>query len=111
MVNKTSIIDSTYRNFEMEVLAGESNLVTKVQDFFPFYFKFNVLKPKGVPKSGEEETLITPFICTVPLLTPLSECESWQLLLSRFVLLCHEQTHSRRDQAGKGSPQITAYCQ
>lgn len=37
MVNKTSIIDSTYRNFEMEVLAGESNLVTKVQDFFsPF---------------------------------------------------------------------------
>lgn len=37
VVNKTSIIDSTYRNFEMEVLAGESNLVTKVQDFFsPF---------------------------------------------------------------------------
>ncbi|NWU83345.1 TRM5 methyltransferase, partial [Onychorhynchus coronatus] len=31
-VNKTSIIDSTYRNFEMEVLAGESNLVTKVKE-------------------------------------------------------------------------------
>ncbi|NWT02242.1 TRM5 methyltransferase, partial [Mionectes macconnelli] len=31
-VNKTSIIDSTYRNFEMEVLAGEKNLVTKVKE-------------------------------------------------------------------------------
>ncbi|KAM9014440.1 tRNA (guanine(37)-N(1))-methyltransferase isoform 2-T2 [Ara ararauna] len=29
VVNKTNIIDSTYRNFQMEVLAGESNLVTK----------------------------------------------------------------------------------
>lgn len=35
VVNKTSIIDSTYRNFQMEVLAGESNLVTKVQNFPP----------------------------------------------------------------------------
>uniref|UniRef100_A0A8B9Q0S3 tRNA (guanine(37)-N1)-methyltransferase n=1 Tax=Apteryx owenii TaxID=8824 RepID=A0A8B9Q0S3_APTOW len=32
VVNKTSIIDSTYRNFQMEVLAGESNLVTKVKE-------------------------------------------------------------------------------
>ncbi|OXB72216.1 UNVERIFIED_CONTAM: hypothetical protein H355_002864 [Colinus virginianus] len=32
VVNKTNIIDSTYRNFEMEVLAGESNLVTKVKE-------------------------------------------------------------------------------
>ncbi|XP_027493497.1 tRNA (guanine(37)-N1)-methyltransferase isoform X3 [Corapipo altera] len=31
-VNKTNIIDSTYRNFEMEVLAGEKNLVTKVKE-------------------------------------------------------------------------------
>lgn len=35
VVNKTNIIDSTYRNFEMEVLAGENNLVTKVQTFPP----------------------------------------------------------------------------
>lgn len=48
VVNKTNIIDSTYRNFEMEVLAGENNLVTKVQAFPPRCFKFNVLKPKGV---------------------------------------------------------------
>ncbi|KFZ58503.1 tRNA (guanine(37)-N1)-methyltransferase, partial [Antrostomus carolinensis] len=32
VVNKTNIIDSTYRNFQMEVLAGESNLVTKIKE-------------------------------------------------------------------------------
>uniref|UniRef100_A0A3B4V963 Uncharacterized protein n=1 Tax=Seriola dumerili TaxID=41447 RepID=A0A3B4V963_SERDU len=31
VVNKTNIIDSTYRNFKMEVLAGEENMVTKVK--------------------------------------------------------------------------------
>lgn len=30
VVNKTNTIDSTYRNFQMEVLAGEDNLVAKV---------------------------------------------------------------------------------
>lgn len=45
-MNKTNIIDSTYRNFEMEVLAGESNLVTKVQASSPWCFQFNVLNPK-----------------------------------------------------------------
>lgn len=40
VVNKTNIIDSTYRNFQMEVLAGESNLVTKVQDFSPLTLNF-----------------------------------------------------------------------
>lgn len=30
MVNKTNIIDTTYRNFKMEVLAGEENMVAKV---------------------------------------------------------------------------------
>ncbi|KAK2826046.1 hypothetical protein Q5P01_020260 [Channa striata] len=32
VVNKTSIIDSTYRNFKMEVLAGEENMVAKVKE-------------------------------------------------------------------------------
>nr|XP_020446773.1 tRNA (guanine(37)-N1)-methyltransferase [Monopterus albus] len=32
VVNKTSIIDSTYRNFKMEVLAGEENMLTKVKE-------------------------------------------------------------------------------
>uniref|UniRef100_A0A671LRF1 tRNA methyltransferase 5 n=1 Tax=Sinocyclocheilus anshuiensis TaxID=1608454 RepID=A0A671LRF1_9TELE len=31
VVNKTNTIDSTYRNFQMEVLAGESNMVAKVR--------------------------------------------------------------------------------
>ena len=30
VVNKTNTIDSTYRNFKMEVLAGEENMVAKV---------------------------------------------------------------------------------
>lgn len=30
VVNKTNTIDSTYRNFQMEVLAGEDNMVAKV---------------------------------------------------------------------------------
>jgi len=30
VVNKTNMIDSTYRNFKMEMLAGEENMVAKV---------------------------------------------------------------------------------
>ena len=29
-VNKINTIDNTYRNFEMEVLSGEENMMTKV---------------------------------------------------------------------------------
>ncbi|XP_068608032.1 tRNA (guanine(37)-N1)-methyltransferase [Brachionichthys hirsutus] len=32
VVNKTNTIDSTYRNFKMEVLAGEENMVAKVKE-------------------------------------------------------------------------------
>ncbi|XP_013883748.1 tRNA (guanine(37)-N(1))-methyltransferase [Austrofundulus limnaeus] len=32
VVNKTNIIDSTYRTFKMELLAGEENMVTKVKE-------------------------------------------------------------------------------
>ncbi|KAG7238497.1 hypothetical protein INR49_030770 [Caranx melampygus] len=32
VVNKTNIIDTTYRNFKMEVLAGEDNMVAKVKE-------------------------------------------------------------------------------
>ncbi|XP_047466966.1 tRNA (guanine(37)-N1)-methyltransferase [Mugil cephalus] len=32
VVNKINIIDSTYRNFKMEVLAGEENMVAKVKE-------------------------------------------------------------------------------
>lgn len=30
VVNKTNTIDSAYRNFKMEVMAGEENMVAKV---------------------------------------------------------------------------------
>lgn len=30
VVNKTNQIDNTYRNFQMEVLAGDTNMVTKL---------------------------------------------------------------------------------
>jgi hypothetical protein len=29
-VNKTNNIDNTYRNFEMEILAGDSNMITEL---------------------------------------------------------------------------------
>ncbi|XP_038584405.1 tRNA (guanine(37)-N1)-methyltransferase isoform X2 [Micropterus salmoides] len=32
VVNKTNMIDSTYRNFKMEVIAGEENMVAKVKE-------------------------------------------------------------------------------
>ncbi|CAL8272894.1 unnamed protein product [Merluccius merluccius] len=32
VVNKTNMIDSTYRNFKMEVLAGEENMMAKVKE-------------------------------------------------------------------------------
>ncbi|MEQ2237295.1 tRNA (guanine(37)-N1)-methyltransferase, partial [Ilyodon furcidens] len=32
VINKTNMIDSTYRNFKMEVLAGEENMVAKVKE-------------------------------------------------------------------------------
>ncbi|XP_076605513.1 tRNA (guanine(37)-N(1))-methyltransferase [Chaetodon auriga] len=32
VVNKTNIIDSTYRNFKMELLAGDENMVAKVKE-------------------------------------------------------------------------------
>ncbi|XP_063803775.1 tRNA (guanine(37)-N1)-methyltransferase isoform X2 [Pseudophryne corroboree] len=32
VVNKTNIIDSTYRNFQMELLAGEETMMTKVKE-------------------------------------------------------------------------------
>ncbi|XP_028995105.1 tRNA (guanine(37)-N1)-methyltransferase [Betta splendens] len=32
VVNKTNIIDSTYRNFKMEILAGEEDMIAKVKE-------------------------------------------------------------------------------
>lgn len=36
VVNKTNTIDTTYRYFKMEVLAGEENMVAKVGEIYRF---------------------------------------------------------------------------
>ncbi|XP_074852410.1 tRNA (guanine(37)-N(1))-methyltransferase isoform X2 [Carettochelys insculpta] len=41
-VNKTNIIDNTYRNFQMEVLAGEANMITKAREnYITYEFDFS----------------------------------------------------------------------
>lgn len=37
VVNKTNMINSAYRNFKMEVLAGEENMVAKVGETIPIF--------------------------------------------------------------------------
>lgn len=92
VVNKTNIIDSTYRNFEMEVLAGESNLVTKVQASSPWCFQFNVLNPKGILCRGVMQGCCWDHSCAQCPSWQLSEPEGWLLLLHAFVLVCQGQT-------------------
>lgn len=42
IVNKTNNIDNTYRNFEMEILAGDDNMITElVNHEFVLYDCFN----------------------------------------------------------------------
>lgn len=42
VVNKTNMIDSTYRNFKMEVLAGEENMVAKVSLNMQFLYTIDL---------------------------------------------------------------------
>ena len=37
VVNKINIIDNTFRNFQMEVLAGEKNFITTVKENGVFF--------------------------------------------------------------------------
>lgn len=48
VVNKTNTIDSTYRNFQMEVLAGESNMVAKVSSPYIWIQPKHELLKKGL---------------------------------------------------------------
>ncbi|XP_053331411.1 tRNA (guanine(37)-N1)-methyltransferase, partial [Spea bombifrons] len=58
VVNKTSTIDSTYRNFQMEVLAGEENMITKVKENYITY-EFDFSKVYWNPRlSTEHERII-----------------------------------------------------
>ncbi|XP_015721273.1 tRNA (guanine(37)-N1)-methyltransferase [Coturnix japonica] len=61
VVNKTSIIDSTYRNFQMEVLAGESNLVTKVKEN-NFTYELDFAKVYWNPRLSTEHGRIVELL-------------------------------------------------
>ncbi|NXI49191.1 TRM5 methyltransferase, partial [Chloroceryle aenea] len=62
VVNKTSIIDSTYRNFQMEVLAGESNLVTKVQGENNTAYELDFSKVYWNPRLSTEHERIVELL-------------------------------------------------
>ncbi|XP_046798410.1 tRNA (guanine(37)-N1)-methyltransferase isoform X2 [Gallus gallus] len=61
VVNKTSIIDSTYRNFQMEVLAGENNLVTKVKEN-NFTYELDFAKVYWNPRLSTEHGRIVELL-------------------------------------------------
>ncbi|NXL90891.1 TRM5 methyltransferase, partial [Alectura lathami] len=61
VVNKTSIIDNTYRNFQMEVLAGESNLVTKVKEN-NFVYELDFAKVYWNPRLSTEHDRIVKLL-------------------------------------------------
>ncbi|XP_043110816.1 tRNA (guanine(37)-N1)-methyltransferase isoform X2 [Puntigrus tetrazona] len=59
VVNKTNTIDSTYRNFQMEVLAGESSMVVKIRENGVFY-EFDFSRVYWNPRlSTEHERIIS----------------------------------------------------
>ncbi|XP_073719616.1 tRNA (guanine(37)-N(1))-methyltransferase-like [Misgurnus anguillicaudatus] len=59
VVNKTNTIDSTYRNFQMEVLAGEDNMVAKVRENGVFY-EFDFSRVYWNPRlSTEHERIVS----------------------------------------------------
>ncbi|XP_069495025.1 tRNA (guanine(37)-N1)-methyltransferase [Ambystoma mexicanum] len=58
VVNKTNTIDSTYRNFQMEILAGDNNMVTKVREN-GINYEFDFSKVYWNPRlSTEHERII-----------------------------------------------------
>ncbi|KAM9294215.1 tRNA (guanine(37)-N(1))-methyltransferase [Gastrophryne carolinensis] len=61
VVNKTNIIDSTYRNFQMEVLAGEEKMITKVKENGVTY-EFDFSKVYWNSRLGTEHDRITGLL-------------------------------------------------
>ncbi|KAM5129200.1 tRNA (guanine(37)-N(1))-methyltransferase [Mantella aurantiaca] len=61
VVNKINIIDSTYRNFQMEVLAGDENMVTKVKENSITY-EFDFSKVYWNSRLGTEHDRITGLL-------------------------------------------------
>ncbi|XP_017319020.1 tRNA (guanine(37)-N1)-methyltransferase [Ictalurus punctatus] len=61
VVNKTNTIDSTYRNFQMEVLAGESNMVAKVKENGVSY-EFDFSRVYWNPRLGTEHERVVSLL-------------------------------------------------
>ncbi|XP_028934669.1 tRNA (guanine(37)-N1)-methyltransferase isoform X1 [Ornithorhynchus anatinus] len=62
-VNKTNIIDNTFRNFQMEVLAGEENMITKVREnnlSYEFDFSKVYWNPRLSTEHGRIAALLRP---------------------------------------------------
>jgi len=51
VVHKTQFIDNTFRNFEMEVIAGESNFITLAREH-GFLYKLDFSKVYWNPRLG-----------------------------------------------------------
>lgn len=60
-VNKTSNIDNTYRNFQMEVLSGEENMLTKVREN-NYTYEFDFSKVYWNPRLSTEHGRITELL-------------------------------------------------
>ncbi|XP_043930416.1 tRNA (guanine(37)-N1)-methyltransferase isoform X2 [Protopterus annectens] len=61
VVNKTNIIDNAYRNFQMELLAGEDNMITKVKEN-GFTYEFDFSKVYWNPRLGTEHNRIVALL-------------------------------------------------
>nr|XP_031309676.1 tRNA (guanine(37)-N1)-methyltransferase isoform X1 [Camelus dromedarius] len=60
-VNKINNIDNTYRNFQMEVLAGEENMMTKVREN-NYTYEFDFSKVYWNPRLSTEHSRITQLL-------------------------------------------------
>uniref|UniRef100_A0A8P0STN4 tRNA (guanine(37)-N1)-methyltransferase n=1 Tax=Canis lupus familiaris TaxID=9615 RepID=A0A8P0STN4_CANLF len=60
-VNKINNIDNTYRNFQMEVLSGEENMMTKVREN-SYTYEFDFSKVYWNPRLSTEHSRITELL-------------------------------------------------
>ncbi|XP_016041989.1 tRNA (guanine(37)-N1)-methyltransferase [Erinaceus europaeus] len=60
-VNKVNNIDNTYRNFQMEVLSGEENMMTKVREN-NYTYEFDFSKVYWNPRLSTEHNRITELL-------------------------------------------------
>lgn len=84
VVNKTNVIDSTYRNFKMEVLAGEENMVAKVKengvayefDFSRVYWnpRLSTEHQRIVQQVKRGDTVFDVFAGVGPFAIPAARC-------------------------------------